>query len=453
MHAGIDLLLLRWTRTGMHAYLRNLYRELARLDGPHRITPFLYGHPDAGEPEHVQSLGAEVMSRVRYVWDRPPLRLLSDRFRQPPWLIRKLDQKVVVRSWRARVRGSRPRPLPALDGDVPDLFHHIAFWTYPLQRVNVVTLPDLGTMGEPDAHPGELKELIEEGVALAPWADLILTYSEHTRRDVATRLGVPLDRIRVTPLAAHERFQPVRDPEQLRAVRQKYELADRPYVLAIGRLEARKNLVRLLEAFALLKRGEPQSAHRLVLVGERAWGAEAVFETVQRLGLGDVVRHLDFVPFEDLPALISAADVLAHPSVYEGFGLPPLEAMACGTPVVAARATSLPEVVGDAGLLADPQSPSDLAGSLQRVLTNPALRAELRARGLERAGQFTWERTARLTLAAYREAETLAREQPRPRPSQAIRADRARGFWRPHVIAGLSHRAMVRLDELCRKAA
>lgn len=453
MHVGIDLLLLRWTRTGMHAYLRNLSRELSRLGGPHRLTPFLYGHPDAGEPEHVRALGADALSRVRYVWDRAPLRLLSDRFRSPPWLVRKLDQKFVVRSWRVRAGRRSRRPLPPLTGDVPDLFHHIAFQVYPLQRVNVVTLPDLGTMGEPGAHPDELKGLIEEGAPLAHWADLVLTYSEHTRRDVAARLGVPADRIRVTPLAAHEQFRPVEDPAALHAVRHKYELADRPYVLAVGRLEARKNLVRLVEAFALLKRGEPGLTHRLVLTGEKGWGADAVFAAVRGLGLGAHVRHLDFVPFGDLPALISAADALAHPSLYEGFGLPPLEAMACGTPVVAAHATSLPEVVGSAGLLADPQSPGAFAAALRQVLTDPALRAEFRARGRARAAQFTWERTARLTLAAYEEADGLARHHPRPRPTAAVRADRARGFWRPLVIDGWAHRAMIRLDQLCRQAA
>src|SRR5262249_23985011 len=147
-------------------------------------------------------------------------------------------------------------------------------------------------------------------------------FSEHTRRDVASRLGLPVERIRVTPLAAHEQFRPVQDPEQLKAVRQKYGLSDRPHILAVGRLEARKNLVRLLEAFASLKRGEPRQPHRLVLAGERAWGAEAIFAKIDQLGLRDEVRHLDFVSFDDLPALISAADLLVHPSLYEGFGLP-----------------------------------------------------------------------------------------------------------------------------------
>jgi glycosyltransferase involved in cell wall biosynthesis len=444
VHVGLDLLTLRWTRTGMHAYVRNLYRELRRLVGPHRLTPFLFGHPDAGEPEHVQSIGPEALAQIRYVWDRGSPRLLCDRFRRPPWLVRLLDRKLLLRCWRVTAARRGIGTLPPLP-DAPDLFHHVAFHVYPLHRVNVVTVPDLGALGEPGAHSDELKRLLEEGLPLANRADLVLTYSEHTRRDVAARLNVPLDRIRVTPLAAHEQFRPAEDASALRGVLARHGLADRPYVLAVGMLEARKNLVRLLEAFAMLKRAEPGLGHRLVLAGVKAWGAEAVFAAVRRLGLGGEVRWLDFVPFEDLPALLGGADLLAHPSLYEGFGLPPLEAMACGTPVVASATTSLPEVVGEAGVLADPLRPESFAAAMRRVLTDRTLHAELRWRGVQQARRFSWERTARLTLAAYEEAERLSRERPVPPPAGPQRADRARAFWRPWVIDRLARRALSRI--------
>jgi glycosyltransferase involved in cell wall biosynthesis len=447
MHVGLDLLTLRWTRTGMHAYLRNLGREFRRLGTPHRLTPYLFGHPDAPEPQHVQDLGPQTLGTIRYVWDRPRLRLVSDAFTGLPWLTRKID-KVTLRLWRAwasrPARGPHP-PLP----DAPDLFHHVAVNVYPLHRVNVVTLPDLGTLGEPGAHPAELIELIDEGLPLAEWSDLVLTFSEHTRRDVAGRLGLPLDRIRAIPLAAHEQFRPVADPVARRAVLSRYDLADRPYVLAVGRLEARKNLARLVEAFALLRSAESGLSHRLVLAGEKGWEADAIFAAARRLGVDGLVRWIDFVPFADLPALISGADLLAHPSLYEGFGLPMLEAMACDTPVVASQTTSVPEVVGEAGLLADPYSPDSFAAAMRRVLTNRSLAETLRARGRERVRQFTWARTARLTLAAYEEAERLSREQPRPRPARPVRADRARAFWRRWVINEVLVRALPRLGRSC----
>lgn len=428
----------------MHAYVRNLYRELSRLVEPGRLAPYLFGHPEVKEPEYVESLGANLLSRVRYIWDRPRLRLLSRALNNAPRLVRAFDREVLLRVWRVlagRHSPGGPSPLP----DAPDLFHHIAFHVYPLHRVNVVTVPDLGALGEPGVHSEELKGLLEEGLPLAHWSDLVLTFSEHTRRDVSARLGLPLDRIRVTPLAAHARFRPA-CPQSQCAVRAKYNLIDRPYLLALGMLESRKNLPRLLEAFAMLRRAEPGLTHQLVLAGHQGWGAGDVFATIRRLGLQSEVNWLDFVAAEDLPALLSAADLLVHPSLYEGFGLPPLEAMACGTPVVAANSTSLPEVVGDAGLLADPFRPETFAMAMRRVLTDEGLRAELKRRGPEQARRFSWERTARLTLAAYQEAERLSREQPVSRPPRGVvRADRARAFWRPWVIDQVLRRTRERL--------
>ncbi|VTR95453.1 Group 1 glycosyl transferase OS=Methanococcus maripaludis X1 GN=GYY_01890 PE=4 SV=1: Glycos_transf_1 [Gemmata massiliana] len=442
MHIGLDLLTLRWTRTGMHAYLRNLVREFRKLGAPHRLTPYLFGHPDAPEPDHVQSLGPETVDAIRYVWDRPRLRLLSDTVVGCPRLTRNID-RVAIKLWRRWACRPTTRSYPALP-DAPDLFHHVAVNVYPLSRVNVVTLPDLGTLGEPGAHSAELIELINEGLPLAHVSDLVLTFSEHTRRDVAARLGLPLERIRAVPLAAHEQFRRVPDAER-RAVAARYELADRPYILALGRLEARKNLVRLVEAFGMLRRSAPELSHRLVLAGEKGWEGDAIFATVRRLGLDELVRWIDFVPFADLPALIGGADLLAHPSLYEGFGLPPLEAMACNTPVVAAQTTSLPEVIGDAGLLADPHSAGAFAVAMRCVLTDRALAESLRARGRDRVRQFTWEHTARLTLAAYTEAERLSRENPRPRPTRSAPADQARAFWRRWVVNEVLVRTLPRL--------
>src|SRR5262249_49559878 len=178
----------------------------------------------------------------------------------------------------------------------------------------------------------------------------------------------------------------------------------RPYVLTVGTVEPRKNHARLIEAFHRLKQGGELPQHLLVMVGGKGWIYDAVFATVRRLGLEAEVRWLGYVPFEDLPVLMSGAELFVYPSLYEGFGLPPLEAMACGAAVVASNTTSLPEVVGDTGLLIDPTSVDDLAAAMRCVLMDPELRRRLRHKALERAQTFTWERTARLTRAAYEEA-------------------------------------------------
>jgi glycosyltransferase involved in cell wall biosynthesis len=172
-----------------------------------------------------------------------------------------------------------------------------------------------------------------------------------------------------------------------------------PYILYVGALESRKNLPRLLEAYARLRAWSPQ--WRLVIVGARKWKFSPIFDTVQRLALEGHVTFTGYVADEHLPALFTGADLFAFPSLYEGFGLPVLEAMACGAPVVTSNTSSLPEVAGDAALLVDPYDVEQIAQAMWLVLSQPALAAQLRAKGLARAAQFTWERTARETIAVY----------------------------------------------------
>ena len=175
----------------------------------------------------------------------------------------------------------------------------------------------------------------------------------------------------------------------------------RPFVLYLGTLEPRKNLPALLRAFDAVA---PDVPHELVLVGAEGWMTGPIFDTWRALRHQDRVRLAGFAPAAALPAWYSAADLFAYPSRYEGFGLPPLEAMACGTPVITSNVSSLPEVVGDAALTVDPSDEVALSAAIRRVLTDPALSADLRERGLRRAATFSWARTAAATVAAYREA-------------------------------------------------
>ena len=182
----------------------------------------------------------------------------------------------------------------------------------------------------------------------------------------------------------------------------------RPYVLALGNLQPRKNIARLVEAFALARQ-EGDLPHQLVVAGKAQWRESEVLATVERLGLEDVVRFPGYVADEDLPALYSGAACCAYPSRYEGFGLPPLEAMACGTPVLASHAGALREVVGDAAWVVDPTDVQDIARGLLALLTDPGTAQAYQERGLAHAATFSWHRLAEQTLEVYRQVVAEAR--------------------------------------------
>jgi len=229
------------------------------------------------------------------------------------------------------------------------------------------------------------------------WADQVIADSEHTRRDLIRLLGIPAERIEVVYLGVDQAFHPLKDQVALEAVRHKYRLPS-AIILYVGTLEPRKGLNTLISAYATLAADIP---HHLIIAGKRGWYTEPLFRQVKALGLSQRVHFTDYVADEDLPGLYNLADLFVYPSRYEGFGLPPLEAIACGVPVVCSNAASLPEVVGDAALLVPPDDAEALAAAIRRVLDDKALRGEMRARGLEQAGRFTWEKTARRTAGIY----------------------------------------------------
>jgi glycosyltransferase involved in cell wall biosynthesis len=218
-------------------------------------------------------------------------------------------------------------------------------------------------------------------------------------------LKVPRDKIKVITGAVSPAFRPVVDKGRLEDVRKRYGLHS-PFILYVGTLEPRKNLLRLVRAFAgMKKRGLP---HKLVMVGQAGWHCKPIFAEVERLNLTQDVMFTGYVPFEDLPALYSAAESMAFPSLYEGFGLPVIEAMACGTPVVTSNSSSLAEVGQGAALLVDPLSTEAIADALASIHMDPAVRHDLSGRGICRAEEFTWERSARLTLQVYEEVGSRA---------------------------------------------
>lgn len=263
----------------------------------------------------------------------------------------------------------------------------------------VVTVHDISYRTHPETFSPRDRLLLSLAVPLSMRrAARVIAISEAARRDIINHYRIPAAKIVTTHLGVEASFRPIVDPEALAAVRARYELPDR-YILAVGNLQPRKNLRRLIDAFATIR-----AAHNdcgLVLVGQPAWRHTELGQVIAAHGLDRAVVSTGYVPAEDLPAIYSAAEVFAYPSIYEGFGLPPLEAMACGTPVVTGNTSSLPEVVGDAGLLVDPLDTAALAAALTRLLDDAPLRDRLRQVGFARAATFTWRETARRTLSVY----------------------------------------------------
>jgi glycosyltransferase involved in cell wall biosynthesis len=229
--------------------------------------------------------------------------------------------------------------------------------------------------------------------------DRVITISETSRADIIRFLHVSPERIRIVHRCPNTAYSP-QDSGRTDSMRSRHGLPPR-YLLFVGSVEKRKNLSRLLRACDILWRGGEKRP--LVIAGARRWMYSDIMRTVEELGLHDRTIFTGFIPEEDLPALYRGADLFVFPSLYEGFGLPPLEAMACGTPVVCSNAASLPEVVGDAAVMVDPYDVEGLADAIHRVLGDAGLRAEMREKGLARASQFTWERAARETIQVYRE--------------------------------------------------
>lgn len=231
-------------------------------------------------------------------------------------------------------------------------------------------------------------------------AAIVLTDSEASRRDIVERLKLPPERVRVVYLGVEPRYQPEHDPATATRIRQKYGLR-RDFLLYLGGMDPRKNVGALLRAYARV-REQLSDSPELVIAGPRPEATDLP-ALARQLDLGTSVRFIGAVEEAEKPVLYGMAHLFVFPSLYEGFGLPPLEAMACGTPVVCSSASSLPEVVGDAALLVDPGDEDALVTAMCNAMEDRALAAALRAAGLARAAQFTWERTGRETLAVYRE--------------------------------------------------
>jgi len=286
---------------------------------------------------------------------------------------------------------------------------HVQFTAPPFSPCPVVvSIHDLSFEHLPQTFKWRSRKQLRITVRrTARQASQVMALSEYARNDIVKTYQVSPDKISVIPLAAGNHFRPVRDEEELQRVRQTYGI-EGEYMLSVGAIQPRKNLGRLVAAYSHLRGAKPEGKlPKLVLAGKCAWLYDETLRAIEELELSDSIILTGYVPESDLPALYSGALCFIYPSYFEGFGLPPLEAMQCGVPVIVGDRTSLPEVVGDAGVLVDPFDVNALAAAIEKVVSDSNLRAELSVQGLARAKLFKWRETARQTLAVYQKAAGL----------------------------------------------
>jgi len=367
---------------GIGAYTGGLLDALTRLPLPAPLGLLVQSRRPGDAP-----LLADLL-------DRPGVTTVK--LRRPEWRRSRLQWLLGLATVYPAIALARPRLYHATDGNglvrVPGV-------------TTVATLYDLIPLHDEAAH-FPLKRL-DNRVGYARYlrllqrVDHLIAISEATKRDAVERLRIAPERITVTPLAVDERCFSPRPPDEVELVLARYSLR-RPYFLHIGSSDPNKNTANILRAFELFSR-DPNTAHSLYIAGK--WPAQALADLAAAHGgllAGGRVRMLGYVPDDDLPALYGGADAFVYPSLREGFGLPILEAMRCGTPVITSTVSSLPEVAGDAALLVDPHDPEAITGALARIAGDADLRAGLIARGLRRAEEFSWTRTAQLTLDVYK---------------------------------------------------
>ncbi|MGD0999510.1 MAG: glycosyltransferase family 1 protein [Candidatus Brocadiia bacterium] len=399
--------------SGIERYTRNLLCALHRNAGPHELSLYLCRPPGWAEKDTLPSLaqllpGVPVHVLFDGLVPHFPGELNTARRLRLSGALAPVDG-VLRRLYRRFNRSTAPWVSPlrracaeARAVEAPDVLHHLVYVHYPFRRgPSLATIYDLVPLLFPQWLPEEVRAALRPTFRFARRCAAVIAISENTRQDLHRRMRVPLDRIHVVPLAADEVFAPAPDPARVRERLAPLGLADRPFLLYAGTLEPRKNVPGLIRAYARLRSQSPESAPLLVLAGTKGWGYEPIFQEIERLGLANEARHLDAPDDAALAALMNAALALVYPSFYEGFGLPPLEAMACGCPVITSNNSSLPEVVGDAAIQVDPRDEPALAQAMQAVITRPELRASLRERGLARARLFSWDRVARETLNVY----------------------------------------------------
>ena len=358
---------------GIGRYTRCLVQALARRRPPFRLTLFWVAAAREAIPDWLLTV--------------PNVRL-----RRIP-----VAERHMTIAWQ---RARLPLPIELFVGP-QDVCHFPDFVMPPVWRARtVLTVHDLSFRRVPEAADPGLRRYLNKAVPRSVRrADLVLADSVATRRDLIDLLGAPEPKTAALYSGVDQEFRPVRDAAMLEAVRQRYRLPEH-FILSLGTLQPRKNYRRLILAYDQLRQ-RPDFAWQLVIAGRPGWLYDDLGGLVSERGLEGRVHFVTNATDADLPALFSLADAFVLLSLYEGFGLPPLEAMACGTPVLVSNVSSLPEVVGDAGLQVDPLDVDAIAAALGRLLGDTALRRRLAEAGMKRAERFSWERAAEELVGHY----------------------------------------------------
>lgn len=406
MRIGYDITSLYIARAGILYYNLNMLRELAALTTNDEIVLIDYA-PVRQDLPLIVNLDELLSDRVVWKTIKGPRHRKATRWQRMNFtggrFVAQQIDALLERPWKwwieQRTRSAQRAILRDLDvfhvSDVTELA--------PEQSKQVATVYDLSPLIFPQFHTRENLDLFARKLQhIRQHADVLIAISQSTKRDVVRYLNFPEDRIFVAYGGVNEEFTPDYNTDLMQKVLNKYGIHEPGYVLHVGTLEPRKNLVRLIEAYALVHRRQGGATPPLVLAGGNGWDSDDIFAAVQRHRLTEYVRILGFVNDADLPSLYHGASIFAYPSLYEGFGIPVLEAMACGTPVLTSNVSSLPEIVGDTAILIEPEDTQQIADGLQHLLEDIELRRNLGLRGLQRSKLFSWRATAQATLEAYR---------------------------------------------------
>ncbi|OGW46928.1 MAG: hypothetical protein A2Y66_08420 [Nitrospirae bacterium RBG_13_41_22] len=371
MQIGINAQLLSKADAGVANYAKNLIKGLINIDGQNNYSIF-------GNPVYLDWVVAPnaVIVTTNTLIHGSPRRILWEQFILP--------FKV----------GNRHLDIMHYPDHTAPLFCKVCPIT--------ITVHDLAFLSFPKTF-GRVRRIYKSLSIFrsAAMADRVIVVSEATKKECLRFLNIPEERISVIYNGVHREFGPIEDEERLEDVKTIYGLSDK-VILYVGTLEPRKNILNLVNAFYNLKKKE-RISHQLVLAGGKGWLYKEVFEMVEQLGMADDVKFTEYVPKDVLSILYNIAEIFVYPSIYEGFGLPPLEAMACGCPVVVSNVASLPEVCGDAAYYVDPYSVESIAEGIYKVLTDEGLRQGLIQKGLERANLFSWEKSAKEHIKVFEE--------------------------------------------------